>query len=78
MKAVDDLAQLPATELVTLPALEGLGDRHESPPELFLVRVCGLLTQEALDPLGSVCQAFSLSTLALTPWPPRSASPAAC
>jgi hypothetical protein len=52
---MDDVAELRAAELTVLPALEGLGDGHESATELFLVRPSGLLTQETLDPLGRVC-----------------------
>ena len=58
---MDDVTQVPAAELAVLPALEGLGDGHESSTEFFLVRFSGMLTQEALEPLGRVCQTLSLN-----------------
>src|SRR5437762_10858572 len=63
---MDDLAELPAAELAALPALEGLGDGHESPTQFFLVCVRGVLTQEALDPLGRVHHTLPPSTHTLS------------
>src|SRR6266508_998138 len=64
---MDDVTQVPAAELAVLPALEGLGDGHESSTQFFLVRLFGMLTQEALYPLGRVCHTLSLSVGAKRP-----------
>src|SRR5436309_10677401 len=55
VKAVDDLAEVTAGEVAVLPPLESFGDAHERSPQLLFVRGAGILTEQALDPLGRVC-----------------------
>ena len=65
VKAVDDLAQIPAGEIPVLPPLEGLGDGHERSPQLLFVRSSSILAEQALDALRRVCHTLGEDGLAL-------------